>query len=250
MSGGKQCDLRLLSNRFLFSFYANLENDVTTKSGGSMKKIILLIAIVSIAAVIALPKASYATDTEYTNQSAWLAAAPGDDDQFGPGETIGDLAVTSTVGAFGAPRGVFSGEYTDVWLDRPTNGGGETTVFSDGDGDASTPFYAFGGFWDFSPGGYGDGLTVTLNNGDSFEICGEDYGPATCQVLTDGEFFGVVTSTPFTTLTISDGNQYQVAETYDLADLGMVHTPEPSSLSLLGLGLASLVGVIRRKCRS
>ena len=214
-----------------------------------MKKVLLLISIVSIAAVIALPKASYA-DTQYTSYSAWVAATPGDHDQFGPGETIGDLAVTSSAGAFGPARGVLTG-YGNVWTDRVTSAG-ESTVFSDGDGDASTPFYAFGGFWDFTPGGYGDGLNVTLSNGDSFQICGEDYGPANCTVLSpDGSFWGVVTSTPFTSLTITYGNQPELAETYDLADLGMVHvTPEPSSLSLLGLGLASLVGVIRRKCKS
>jgi len=40
-----------------------------------------------------------------------------------------------------------------VWDDRVTDWWGEATLFFDGDGDGRIPYYAFGGFWDFSPGG-------------------------------------------------------------------------------------------------
>jgi len=174
-----------------------------------MRKLLFLLVVLALSVSTA-----FAGPVIYTNYNTWLAATPGDHDSFGAPENIGDLAVTSTAGAFGAPRGTFTETY--VWDDRVTVAGGEVTIFSDGDGDSKIPYYAFGGFWDFSPGGYGQGLTITLNNGQSFTICGDVVnGCPGGTLVPDETFFGVVTS-PFTTLTITAGPYSGVAETFDL----------------------------------
>jgi hypothetical protein len=110
------------------------------------------------------------------------------------------------------------------------------------------PFYAFGGFWDFSPAGPGQGLTLTLFfNGDSFNICGNTGTGCPGGVLVpDGTFFGVITTSPFFFLGISADGQSGVAETFDLKGLDMVRpTPEPATMVLLGAGLLGF-GLLRR----
>src|SRR5271166_1983082 len=66
--------------------------------------------------------------------------------------------VSSSVGAFGAPSGVFVGAYDQVWTDRVTRDGGESTTWSVTPTIfgcswlicPTMPLYAFGGYWDFS----------------------------------------------------------------------------------------------------
>jgi hypothetical protein len=199
------------------------------------------------------------TFTLYTDYNTWnnaLPTPPFDHDAFGPGQIIGDLALSTTTGSFGAPRGVFPAG-TNVWIDRVTEGGGEVTTFFDGDGDQALGFIAFGGFWDMSPGGYGQGLTLTITKGFQsshvMDICGDPTtlcpgGPGQSVYVADGTFFGIILDPgeKFDAMSISADHQPGSAETFDLSGFAMVHAiPEPATMLLLGAGLVG-VGLWRK----
>jgi len=181
--------------------------------------------------------------------------------------------VSSSVGAFGAPSGVFVGAYDQVWTDRVTRDGGESTTWSVTPTIfgcswlicPTMPLYAFGGYWDFSPGGYGQGLTlsIVLPGAGSVGV-GWILNPSECNFssyiphwcVPDGSWFGIVTNFPFTDFTIRADGQPGNAESFELAGLDLVSEgppetsgggPEPGSIALLGTGTLALAGVLRRK---
>jgi hypothetical protein len=217
-------------------------------------KIALLLAFLILGAGTTLASITF---TAYTDYSQWLTATNGwthypflsvpANQSQNPGTSL-----MSDVGSFGPPRGVFVGTYDQVWLDRVSSSGGETTTWL----ITGLDMQAFGGYWDFSPAGYGEGLTLTvalLSRGSAhvFDICGEPGCsiPGQTYYVPDGSWFGVVANKPFDSFTITADHQPGVAETYDLAGVDLARVPEPGTLILLGAGLLGIAGTIRRKLR-
>ena len=158
-------------------------------------------------------------------------------------------AVLSSDGSFGPPRGVFMGVYDQVWTDLVTVPGNEFTTWS----VPGVPLYAFGAYWDFSPAGYGNGLTLTISGSFGSLHVADICNPANCVLdvgtwaVPDGTWFGVVTNFPFDSFTISADHQPGNSETFDVAGLDMATVPEPGSLILLGSGILGIAGTLRRK---
>jgi hypothetical protein len=82
-------------------------------------------------------------------------------------------------------------------------------------------------------GGSGQPLTITLSNGDTFTVA--DPGNA-------GAFFGVITSSPVTWISLSDQGVGIDIGQFDYA----VSVPEPSCMTLLVAGLMG-IAALRRK---
>ena len=195
------------------------------------------------------------TFTPYTSYSQWQAGTSGWTHYPFLSSPINQsqnpfTSVLSDAGSFGAPRGAFIGTYDQVWTDRVTVAGGEVTTWWITDLDLQ----AFGGYWDFSPAGYGQGVTLTialLSKGSAhmFDLCGSPGCGIAGQTyyVPDGTWFGVVGSVPFDSMSITADHQAGVAETFDLAGLDLARTPEPGTLMLLGTGVLGIGGAIRRK---
>lgn len=145
------------------------------------------------------------------------------------------LSVVSSVGSIGGTVGSASG--ADQWNDRVTTGGGEFTTWS----FASTTT-AFGGDWDLTPGGAGQGLAlnVTLSLGGGVVFAGEIANSFS------GAFWGFTSDMAFDSVTITAGTQPGVAETYSMDNLVFAAIPLPTTA---GLGMAGLLamGVRRRR---
>jgi PEP-CTERM motif len=195
------------------------------------------------------------TFTAYSSYPTWSAATAGWSHYPFLGVPVNQsqnpgTSFLSSAGSFGPPRGVFVGTYNQVWTDRVTQQFNETTTWW----ITGLDLQAFGGYWDFSPGGHGQGLTLTIallgpGSQHVFDICGDPACnvPGQSYYVPDGTWFGVVGDAPFTSMTITADHQPGSAETFDLAGLDLARVPEPGSLMLLGTGILGLAGAVRRK---
>jgi len=220
---------------------------------GLLACVMAAVLTLSATSVLAVPL----TFTVYTNYNQWWQATqtwahyP-----FTAVESLGfNQSVLTDAGSFGPPRGVFPAG-TNVWNDRVTVAGGQTTTFWLTDYLGHGGPQAFGGYWDFSPGGWGQGLTLTISllpigSEHIQDICGNVAGclggPSETTFVPDGSWFGIVANKPFGSITITADHQPGVAETFDLSAFDMARTPEPGSLILLGSGALGLAGILRRK---
>ncbi len=225
-----------------------------------MKRVFLVVTL----ALMLVLSASYAlaapalTFTVYTDYAQWWQATQSwTHYPFTGVESLGfNQSVLTDAGSFGPPRGVFPAG-TNVWNDRVTEAGGETTTFWLTDYTSHGGMQAFGGYWDFSPAGWGQGLTLTIGlipigSEHIQDICGDVTngcfgGPSQSTLVPDGTWFGIVANEPFASMTITADHQSGVAETFDLSAFDMARTPEPGTLILLGTGILGLAGTLRRR---
>ncbi|MHC4327069.1 MAG: hypothetical protein ACYSWW_02975, partial [Planctomycetota bacterium] len=149
--------------------------------------------------------------TVYTNKANWEAAVVSYmTEDFSDATLNAGVSIASDFGGSVAEPG-----YEGTWFDRVDDDTDlvtpglqplETTI------SFSSDIYAFGGNWDLLPGAPGLGIVVSL-----------DGTPVTLPVTIDnsyvGEFWGVVSTVPFSEVLLQADGQDLVQETFTLDDM-------------------------------
>lgn len=100
----------------------------------------------------------------------------------------------------------------------------------------------FGGTFDLSPGGAGEGIGVWGDLGAGYELL------LTVPRTAASEFWGFTSGTIFHSVQFrGGGNPLGIAETYRIDDLSYGNVPEPTSIILLGTCMLGVAGIIRRR---
>lgn len=175
--------------------------------------------------------ASAATVKVFTDKSAWAAAAG-----VFLTEDFNDAVLQAGLNiAHNAPEYSIGGGRMN---DRLIFGTSTATTFN-----FSNAQKAFGGNFDLSPGGAGQGLAVNLGGGQILSFAMPSQLPNSF----NGQFFGFISDMSFTSVTLKAGTQSGVAETYALDNAVFANAvPEPGSIALVLAGLG-LIGVSARR---
>jgi hypothetical protein len=187
-------------------------------------------SVLAAVALSALSAQASAGVTYYSSQSDYAAAlASSKTETFSSTPLASGLSFVSNAGYVGG--GLFN--------DRVVVGGASTTFSFGGDVNG------FGGFFDETPGGFGQGLafTLTLANG-STEVLSQHLDEDS------GSFFGFISTDAFTSVKLTGGNAATgVAETYNVDNVqfgSLSAVPENDSVAMLLAGLG-LLGVVARR---
>lgn len=166
--------------------------------------------------------------TNYTDLTSWsaAAAAPASVETFD--DALTDGFTVTTQGA-GHSFSVASGRMND----RVTRTGVTSTTFT-----FDTAITSFAANWDLTPGGAGQGLQILVDGALAGTVL-NNY---------NGGFYGFVSDTAFTSLTILAGQQGGSAETYSLDNARFAAAvPEAESMALLLAGLGVVGFTARRR---
>jgi len=197
-----------------------------------MKRILLLALL-----TLALPLAAFANDVDFSNNGGTLTGSSA-------GLTLTGSILTEVVGLNG--NGPVQGTLGTVSFTTGSllsgslatsavfNGGGSFVITGNGTNGVPNGVIFSGTFsstvtWTYSS---------TLSDGSEvFDIAGNVSGPSGSG--STAQIYAVVSPDGFTTVsgTIGSGNTI----------IAMATVPEPGTLGLLGIGLAALAGVVRRK---
>lgn len=186
------------------------------------------IGIIGAAAALLMGASGAQAAITFYNSEAAFKAAVGQTatETFTDSNLLAKLSVATDAG------NIAGGKFND----RVVRGGAQTR-FSFLGGTTGA-----GGFWDESPGGFGQGLalTISLSAGGSELLSQEIVGFS-------GGFFGFTSTDSFDSLLITAGTQAGVAETYNLDNLSWGAVPEPQSWALLIAGFGMIGAAARRR---
>ena len=219
-------------------------------------------AIPILAAALAMAGSAQATVTSYTDASAFAAAAgsvtvetfgTAPTGQFGTGMTFGPVAFTG-FSVSGAPND----NYVGIATGTIANAGDDSAIpavfagqkflgWGNGAGVSigsitfhfNAPTTAFGFDWFNADGS--DKYAVQLPTG-------ETYSDPPFIAPSSAEFFGLISTTPFTNITIvqTTASRYISTAGIDNVRVSGIAVPEPAALGLLVAGLLGVFGIRRR----
>ena len=206
----------------------------------------LTTGFVLLAAVFCNGRESRATITAYTSKPAWSAAVNGsyaseNFDSFLV-SNYGSATLSSgiTIGSTPAAHGFLTELQTSgvsTWHDQTSAGTSDATVF-----DFHRQLYGIGGDWDLTSYWIGtpNPLKIYLDN------------TPVPQNVTTTQFFGVVSSVPFSTIKVVYGGADNGYQNWDVDNLTLAPIPEPSSvvlatIGLVGTGASCAVACVRRR---
>jgi hypothetical protein len=181
-------------------------------------------------AAVVLSSTAHASYVTFTDRALWETAVGGSFSE----ETFSTATPTgftiSEVGS-GHSSGIGDGVYHDrTVLDT------DYTNYS-----FSSLINAFGANWDLAPGGAGQGLQLFAG--------GQMITPQIANTYTGG-FFGLVSTTAFSLVSVHSGNYSGLAETHDVDNVvfhNVSAVPEPESYAMMLAGLGLMGFVARRR---